>query len=321
MADRKKVSFVVPCYNEEETIPIYYDTMEALLAKGILPNLEYEYVFVDDGSRDNSLEVMQKLQEKDEKVHYVSFSRNFGKEAALLAGLKNASGNYIVTMDVDLQDSPDLLEEMYQAVVVENYDQAAARRISRKGEGKIRSFLSEMFYKVINRLSDIEIASGARDYRFMKRSVVNAILSMSEYNRFSKGIFSWVGFRTKWIEYENVERSAGTTKWSVWKLFSYAMEGIVAFSTKLLNIASSLGMICCVLSFLSLIFVVVRALLYGDPVAGWPSMMCVIILMGGLQLLCMGILGTYLSKMYLETKRRPVYIVREKDGKEVENGE
>ncbi|MCM1160433.1 MAG: glycosyltransferase family 2 protein [Roseburia sp.] len=317
MGDKRKVSFVVPCYNEEEAIPIYYDTMEAKLGEGILKDLEYEYVFVDDGSRDKSLEIMQKLRERDERVHYVSFSRNFGKEAALLAGLQNASGNYVVTMDVDLQDSPELLEEMYHAVVAEGYDQAAARRISRKGEGKIRSFLSEMFYKVINRLSDIEIASGARDYRFMKRSVVNAILSMSEYNRFSKGIFSWVGFKTKWIEYENVERSAGATKWSIWKLFAYAMEGIVAFSTKLLNLASSLGIICCVLAFFSLIFIVVRALLYGDPVAGWPSMMCVIILMGGLQLLCTGILGTYLSKIYLETKNRPVYIVREKDGEEI----
>lgn len=317
MEEKKKVSFVVPCYNEEEAIPIYYDTMEAELGKGILKDLEYEYVFVDDGSRDNTLEIMQKLRERDERVHYVSFSRNFGKEAALLAGLQNAGGNYVVTMDVDLQDSPALLEDMYEAVVEEGYDQAAARRISRKGEGRIRSFLSEMFYKVINRLSDIEIASGARDYRFMKRSVVNAILSMSEYNRFSKGIFSWVGFKTKWIEYENVERSAGATKWSIWKLFAYAMEGIVAFSTKLLSIASSLGIICCVLAFFSLIFIVVRAMIYGDPVAGWPSMMCVIILMGGLQLLCMGILGTYLSKIYLETKNRPVYIVREKDGMEL----
>lgn len=317
MEDRKKVSFVVPCYNEEEAIPIYYDTMEGKMQEGMLKGLEYEYVFVDDGSRDRTLEIIQKLREKDEKIHYVSFSRNFGKEAALLAGLQNASGNYVVTMDVDLQDSPELLEEMYQAVVEEGYDQAAARRISRKGEGKIRSFLSEMFYKVINRLSDIEIASGARDYRFMKRSVVNAILSMSEYNRFSKGIFSWVGFKTKWVEYENVERSAGATKWSIWKLFAYAMEGIVAFSTKLLSLASSLGIICCVLSFFSLIFIVVRAMIYGDPVAGWPSMMCVIILMGGLQLLCTGILGTYLSKIYLETKNRPVYIVREKDGVEL----
>ena len=220
-------------------------------------------------------------------------------------------------MDVDLQDSPALLAEMYQAVVVEKYDCAAARRTTRKGEGKIRSFLSNSFYKVINALSDIEIVSGARDYRFMNRSVVNAILSLGEYNRFSKGIFSWVGFSTKWIEYENVERSAGNTKWSVWKLFTYAMEGIVAFSTKLLNLSSFLGMLCCVLSFASLLFIVARALIYGDPVAGWPSMMCVIILMGGLQLLCMGILSTYLSKTYLETKRRPVYIVREKDGDRV----
>ena len=313
----QKVSFVIPCYNEEEAIPIFYKTMEHLLKTGILKGLEYEYVFVDDGSSDNSIRCMRELRASDDRVHFISFSRNFGKEAAILAGLQNVDGDYAVTMDVDLQDSPELLAEMYQAVVVENFDCAAARRINRKGEGKIRSFLSNSFYKVINALSDIEIVSGARDYRFMNRSVVNAILSLGEYNRFSKGIFSWVGFTTKWIEYENVERSAGNTKWSVWKLFTYAMEGIVAFSTKLLSLSSLLGMICCVLAFASLVFIVVRALLYGDPVAGWPSMMCVIILMGGLQLLCMGILSTYLSKTYLETKRRPVYIVREKDGDRV----
>lgn len=273
----EKVSFVVPCYNEEEAIPIFYKTMEALLETGILKDLEYEYIFVDDGSRDNSIGIMQKLRADDEKVHFISFSRNFGKEAAILAGLQNADGDYVVTMDVDLQDSPELLAEMYQIVAVEKFDCAAARRTNRKGEGRVRSFLSESFYKVINSLSDIEIVSGARDYRFMNRSVVNAILSLGEYNRFSKGIFSWVGFKTKWIEYENVERSAGNTKWSVWKLFAYAMEGIVAFSTKLLNISSVLGCVCCILSFLSLIFIIVRALLYGDPVAGWPSMMCVII--------------------------------------------
>lgn len=313
----EKVSFVIPCYNEEEAIPIFYKTMEDLLKTRILEDLEYEYVFVNDGSSDNSIGCMRELRVSDDRVHFISFSRNFGKEAAILAGLQNANGDYVVTMDVDLQDSPALLAEMYQAVVIEKYDCAAARRTTRKGEGKIRSFLSNSFYKVINALSDIEIVSGARDYRFMNRSVVNAILSLGEYNRFSKGIFSWVGFSTKWIEYENVERSVGNTKWSVWKLFTYAMEGIVAFSTKLLNLSSFLGIICCVLSFASLLFIIARALIYGDPVAGWPSMMCVIILMGGLQLLCMGILSTYLSKTYLETKRRPVYIVREKDGDRV----
>ncbi len=311
----EKVSFVIPCYNEKETISIYYEAMESLLKKGILEKLQWEYVFIDDGSTDGSLKIIKELAERNNKVHFISFSRNFGKEAAILAGLHNADGDYVVTMDVDLQDSPNLLSDMYRAVVVEGYDCAAAMRINRKGEGRIRSFLSESFYKVINKLSDIEIVSGARDYRFMNRNVADAIISVGEYNRFSKGIFSWIGFKTKWIEYENVERSAGNTKWSIWKLFSYAMEGIVAFSTKLLNLASAIGIICCMLAFISLIFIVIRALVYGDPVAGWPSMMCVIILMGGVQLLCVGILSTYLSKTYLETKKRPIYIIREKDEK------
>ena len=313
MNQMKKISFVVPCFNEEEALPIYYQTMQDVISESCFGECEYEYIFVDDGSKDNTLSILKELRAKDDRVHYLSFSRNFGKEAGMLAGLEAASGNYVVTMDVDLQDSPFLLEQMYHAVAIEGYDCAAARRTSRTGEGKVRSFLSESFYEVINKLTDIEIASGARDYRFMKRSMVNAILSMQEYNRFSKGIFSWVGFETKWIEYENVERSAGQTKWSIWKLFSYALEGIVAFSTKLLNLASLLGTLCCILSFACIMFIVVRALLYGDPVAGWPSMMCVIIFIGGLQLLCIGILSTYLSKIYLETKRRPIYIIKEKD--------
>ena len=314
MEDTKLLSFVVPCFNEEEALPIYYQTMEELLKdKSVIGDLEYEYWFIDDGSSDGTLDGIKALREKDDRVHFVSFSRNFGKEVALFAGLSNASGEYVVTMDVDLQDSPDSLKEMYEAVVLEGYDCAAARRTTRKGEGRIRSFFSESFYKVINRMADIEIASGARDYRFMRRVMVDAIVSMGEYKRFSKGIFSWVGFKTKWIEYENVERSAGSTKWSMWKLFAYAMDGIVAFSTKLLNLASGLGLSCCFISFIGLIFVFVRALLYGDPVAGWPSMMCIIIFIGGLQLLCIGILSIYLSKTYLETKRRPIYIAREKE--------
>jgi len=309
----KTVSFVVPCFNEEEALPIYYHTMEELLSnKEMIGGMDYEYWFVDDGSGDDTLPILRELSEKDEKVHFISFSRNFGKEAALYAGLQNSAGDYIVTMDVDLQDSPQLLGEMYRAVVWEGYDCAAAKRTTRKGEGKIRSCLSESFYKVINKMSDTEIVSGARDYRFMRRMMVDAIVSMGEYNRFSKGIFSWVGFKTKWIGYENVERSAGQTKWSIWKLFGYAMDGIVAFSTRLLMISSALGIGCCFVAFCGLIFIVVRAALFGDPVAGWPSMMCVIIFIGGLQLLCIGILSIYMSKTYLETKRRPIYIAKEK---------
>ena len=311
----KKISFVVPCYNEEKAIPIYYNTMKRLLSEGIIGDMAYEFVFVDDGSTDKTLEVMEELQAEDQCVHYISFSRNFGKEAALLAGMKSSKGNYVVTMDVDLQDPPELIEQMYNAVVNEGYDCAAARRVDRKGEGRIRSFFSNAFYKVMNNLADIHIASGARDYRFMRRSMVNAVLSLGEYNRFSKGIFNWVGFNCKWIEYRNVERSTGRTKWSFFKLFAYAKDGIIAFSTKLLSIASTLGIIFCIIAFLALIFIVVRAAIYGDPVAGWPSMMCVIVLLGGLQLLCIGILGAYLSKVYLETKRRPVYIIREEDNK------
>ncbi len=312
---RRKVSFVVPCYNEQNTIPIYYDKMNALIKNKIVDDLLYEFVFVDDGSTDDTLKVLEELQKKDEHAHYVSFSRNFGKEAALLAGMANSTGNYVVTMDVDLQDPPELISDMYHAVVKEGYDCAAARRVNRKGEGRIRSFFSNAFYAIMNNLADVKIASGARDYRFMRRSMVNAVLSIGEYNRFSKGIFNWVGFRCKWIEYENVERSAGKTKWSLFKLFAYAKDGIIAFSTKLLSIASTLGICFCIIAFMALIFIVVRAAIYGDPVAGWPSTMCVIVLLGGLQLLCIGILGAYLSKVYLETKRRPIYIIREQDNK------
>lgn len=309
-----RISFVVPCFNEQEAIPIFYDVMENIIQeKHVIGDMDYEYWFIDDGSSDRTLDVIKELRVNDMRVHYVSFSRNFGKEAGIYAGLQNATGGYIVTMDVDLQDSPELLKEMYDAVVLEGYDCAAAKRITRKGEGIVRSFLSNSFYKVINKMVDIKIESGARDYRFMSRCTVDAIISMGKYNRFSKGIFSWVGFKTKWVSYENVERSVGTTKWSIWKLFSYAIDGIVAFSTKLLNLASALGVSCCFLAFIGMVFIFIRALMYGDPVAGWPSMMCIIILLGGLQLLCIGILSLYLSKTYLETKKRPIYIAREKE--------
>ena len=315
-----KLSIVVPCYNEEDSVLVFYSCVSEIIRESRLAELEIEYIFVDDGSVDTTLEKMQELAKKDGAVKYVSFSRNFGKEAALLAGLANSTGDYIVTMDVDLQDSPYVLEEMYLSVKNEDFDCVAARREDRKGEGKIRSILSQGFYWLINQLSDVEIVSGARDYRFMKRNMVDAILSVKEYNRFSKGIFSWVGFKTKWISYHNVERTTGETKWSIRKLFSYAIDGIIAYSTKLLSFASALGIIFCLISFVSIIFLVVRALLFGDPVAGWPSLMSVIVLLGGLQLLCIGIVGAYLSRTYLETKERPIYIVRKTNVEEQENG-
>ncbi len=305
----KKCSVVVPCYNEEETIPIFYEEMQKYIPN--MPELEFEFIFVDDGSKDSSLREMKTLAEKDKRVKYISFSRNFGKEAGLFAGLEATTGDYIVTMDVDLQDPPYLLEKMYQAVAEEGYDCAATRRTNRKGEARIRSWFAKKFYQIINKISNADIVDGARDYRFMTRQMVDSILSMREYNRFTKGIFGWIGFKTKWIPFENVERSAGTTKWSFWKLTLYALEGIVAFSTTPLWISSLLGIFCCFVSLLVLAFIIIRALMYGDPVAGWPSMISVIIFIGGLQLFCMGILGMYVSKLYLEAKKRPIYITRE----------
>ncbi|CDE44156.1 glycosyl transferase family 2 [Clostridium sp. CAG:411] len=305
----KKCSVVVPCYNEEETIPIFYKEIQKYIVN--IPQLEFEFIFVDDGSKDASLQEMKALAAKDKRVKYISFSRNFGKEAGLFAGLEATTGDYIVTMDVDLQDPPYLLEKMYQAVAEEGYDCAATRRTNRKGEARIRSWFAKKFYQIINKISNADIVDGARDYRFMTRQMVDSILSMREYNRFTKGIFGWIGFKTKWIPFENVERSAGTTKWSFWKLTLYALEGIIAFSTTPLWISSLLGIFCCFVSLLALAFIIIRALMYGDPVAGWPSMISVIIFIGGLQLFCMGILGMYVSKLYLEAKRRPIYITRE----------
>ncbi|MDE7424165.1 MAG: glycosyltransferase family 2 protein [Lachnospiraceae bacterium] len=305
----KKCSVVVPCYNEEETIQIFYDEIEKYIPKML--DLEFEFIFVDDGSKDGTLHEIKRLANMDKRVKYISFSRNFGKEAGLFAGLEAATGDYIVTMDVDLQDPPFLLEDMYKAVKEEGYDCAATMRTDRKGEAPIRSWFARKFYSLINKISNADIVDGARDYRFMTRQMVDAILSMREYNRFTKGIFGWIGFKTKWIPFENVERSAGTTKWSFWKLFLYALEGIIAFSTTPLWISSLLGLVCCFIAAIVLIFIVVRAFIYGDPVAGWPSMISAIIFIGGLQMFCMGILGMYVSKLYLEAKQRPIYITRE----------
>lgn len=303
------ISIIVPCYNEQEALPLFYAEITRV-AEQMAP-LTFEFVFIDDGSSDGTLSTLRSLAAQDKRLRFVSFSRNFGKEAAILAGLEAAEGAYIATMDADLQDPPALLPELYRAVTEEGYDCAATRRTSREGEPPIRSFFARMFYKLINKISDADIVDGARDYRLMRRRMVEAVLSMREYNRFSKGIFGWVGFQTKWVPFTNVERAAGETKWSFWKLFLYSLEGIVAFSTAPLAIASVLGALLCAAAFLFIAVVILKTFLFGDPVSGWPSMMCVILFLGGIQLFCAGISGQYLAKTYLETKKRPVYLVRE----------
>ena len=304
-----KLSLVIPAYNEEESIPIFYKETQNIISD--LPNMEVEYLFVDDGSGDNTLEVLRDLNKRDAQVHYISFSRNFGKEAAIYAGLENANGDYVAIMDADLQDPPALIPEMLRIVIEEGYDCVGTRRIDRKGEPVIRSWFARLFYKVINKLSKTEVVDGARDYQLMNRKVVKAVLSMGEYNRFSKGIFGWVGYKKKWLEYENVERAAGESKWSFLSLFIYALNGIIAFSTAPLVISSILGILFCVAAFIFIVVIVVRTLVFGDPTAGWPSMICILLLVSGVQLLCIGILGQYVAKTYLETKRRPLYLVQE----------
>lgn len=304
-----KLSLVIPAYNEEDSIPIFYKETQNIISE--LPNIEFEYLFVDDGSDDNTLEVLRDLNKRDAQLHYISFSRNFGKEAAIYAGLENATGDYVVIMDADLQDPPALIPEMLRIVIEEGYDCVGTRRIDRKGEPVIRSWFARLFYKVINKLSKTEVVDGARDYQLMNRKVVKAVLSMGEYNRFSKGIFGWVGYKKKWLEYENVERAAGESKWSFLSLFIYALNGIIAFSTAPLVISSILGILFCVAAFIFIVVIVVRTLVFGDPTAGWPSMICILLLVSGVQLLCIGILGQYVAKTYLETKRRPLYLIKE----------
>ena len=306
---KEKISLVVPCYNEEEVLPYFYEEFQRVAED--LEDYSVEVIFVDDGSKDKTLELVRGFAKEDERVKYLSFSRNFGKEAAIYAGFEHADGDYVAMLDADLQDPPSLLPEMLYAIKEEGYDSAATRRVTRKGEPPLRSFFARRFYKLMNKISSTEIMDGARDYRLMTRQFKNAIMQMSEYNRFSKGIFGWVGFKTKWIEYENVERKAGETKWSFWKLLLYSLEGIIGFSTAPLAIASVLGLIVCLAAFIFLIVILVKTLCFGDPVAGWPSMTCIILLLGGIQLLCVGILGMYLSKIYLETKNRPIYICGE----------
>lgn len=305
---RKLLSIVVPCYNEQDMIEQFYQVVKQELEK--LPELEVEFVFVDDGSKDDTLLKMEGLHRRDRRVRFISFSRNFGKEAALLAGLEHTQGDYVAVMDVDLQDPPTMLPEMYVALESGKYDVAAARRVSRKGEPPIRSFFARKFYKLINRMSKVEMVDGARDFRMMTRQVVEAVISMREYNRYSKGLFSFVGFRTKWLKYENVQRAAGETHWSFWGLLVYAIEGICAFSTVPLVLAAVMGLVFCLAAFVGIIVIVAKTLMFGDPVGGWPSMICVILFVGGVQLLALGVIGQYLAKTYLETKGRPVYIVR-----------
>ena len=303
----EKISVVVSCYNEEKALPLFYEEMERVRKKDFEGIVEFEYIFVNDGSKDNTLKIIKELNQKDPKVRYISFSRNFGKEAAMYAGLEAAEGDYVTLMDADLQDPPALLKQMYDAIKNEGYDSVGTRRVTRKGEPPIRSFFARMFYKIINKMSNIEMVDGARDYRLMKRQVVDSIISLKEYNRYSKGLFSFVGFDTKWIEYENVERVAGETKWSFWKLFKYALEGITAFSTTPLIFSSIVGLIFCLVAFIAIIFIIVKTLVYGDPTAGWPSMACIIVFVSGIQLFTIGIIGQYLSKTYLEVKKRPIY--------------
>lgn len=310
------VSLIIPCYNEEEVLPILHE--ELCRVCGGLDKYTFEFLFVNDGSKDNTLGVLKDLSERDERVVYLSFARNFGKEAAMYAGFCNAKGDFVAVMDADMQDPPSLLPEMLAILEQGEYDSVATRRATRKGEPRIRSFFARRFYKLINKISDADVVDGARDFRLMRRDMVEAIVKMGEYNRFSKGIFGWVGFRTYWLSYDNVERAAGQTKWSFWKLFRYSIDGIVNFSQVPLSIASWTGVIFTIVSFIMVLVVFFRKLMFGDPVAGWASTTCIIMFIGGVQLFCMGIMGQYLAKIYLETKRRPHFIISDTNGKDID---
>lgn len=303
------ITIVVPCYNEEKALPYYYNKMKEIMQK--MEYVNFEIILVNDGSTDGTVLEMKKIAQKDDRIKYILLSKNFGKEAAMYAGFEYSKGDYIAIMDADLQDPPDLLEDMYNELRRGEYDCVATRRTTRKGEPPIRSFFARMFYKLINKISKTEMVDGARDYRLMTRQMLNAIVNMKEYNRYSKGLFSFVGFNTKWLEYENVERVAGETHWSFWKLFKYALEGITAFSTVPLVISSVIGMLFFFISIIAIIYIVINTLLYGNPTSGWPSMICIIFMVTGIQLFCIGIIGQYLAKIYLEVKNRPIYIVKD----------
>ncbi len=304
----KKVSIIVPCYNEEESIPLFYKEIKNVFSK---INYKLELIFIEDGSKDKTLELIRNLSKEDKEVNFISLSRNFGKEAAMWAGLKHATGDFVTVMDCDLQDPPSLIPEMLRLIEEESYDVVGTRRVTRKGEPPIRSLFARMFYKIINKMSKIEMVDGARDFRMMTRQVVDNLLTLKEYNRYSKGLFSFVGFKTKWLEYENIERVAGETKWSFWKLFIYAIDGIVAFSTAPLTIAATFGLLFCFIAFIMIIFIIIKTLVYGDPTSGWPSLACIVFMANGIELLCIGVIGEYLSKTYLEVKNRPIYIIKE----------
>ena len=308
----KKITIVVPCYNEQEAIPYFYEEINRV-SNTMTSNAEFEFLFVNDGSKDNTLNVLRELGQKDNRVKYISFSRNFGKEAAMYAGLKEANGDYIAIMDADLQDPPALLPEMFACLEEGEYDCVATRRVTRKGEPKIRSFFATLFYKIMNTISDTEVVDGARDFRLMTKQMVDSIVEIGEYNRFSKGIFGFVGFNTKWLEYENVERVAGKTKWSFWKLFLYSIDGFTAFSTKPLILSTLVGILFCLIALIMIVIIICKTLIFGDPVGGWPSLACIVLFVGGIQLFCSGITGQYLAKTYLEVKNRPIYIVKERN--------
>ncbi|MCY6484512.1 glycosyltransferase family 2 protein [Clostridium aestuarii] len=304
-----ELSLIIPCYNEEQALPFLYKAICEVT--DIMSEQKFEFIFVNDGSEDKTLDIIKNLSVKDKRIRYISFSRNFGKEAAMYAGLEAANGDFMVIMDADMQDPPNLLPEMYGYVKKGEYDSVATRRVTREGEPPIRSFFAKQFYKIINKISSLDIVDGARDFRLMSCQMAEAILSMKEYNRFSKGIYGWVGFKTKWLPFKNIERVAGETKWSFWKLFLYSLEGIVGFSTTPLAIASILGLIFCIVSFSFIVYIIVKTIIFNNPVAGWPSLACIILFISGIQLFCMGIIGQYLSKTYLETKGRPIYIIKE----------
>lgn len=318
MKNKEKLTIIVPCYNEQESLPLFYK--EVLKVLKTMP-VSYELVFINDGSKDNTLEELKKLASKDKKIKYYSFSRNFGKESAMYCGLQNSTGDYVVIMDADLQHKPSLLPEMLNKIQNEGYDSVAVKRIDRKGESPVRNFLSGKFYRLMNKMSDTEVVQGGMDFRLMNRKMVNAVLTMSEYNRFTKGIFSWVGFNTYWLETENAERVAGTSSWNMWGLAKYAIEGIVNFSNAPLNFAAYAGTGLTFIGFIYLIVIIVKYLLVGDPVQGWPTLMCVIIIVSGVQLLSLGIMGQYIGKTYMETKNRPIYIIDETNKKENDNKE
>lgn len=304
----KKISIVVPCYNEEEALPLFYDEIDKV-SKTMKE--DFEFIFVNDGSKDNTISIIKKFSKEDSRCKYINFSRNFGKESAMYAGLELSTGDYVTIMDADLQDPPGMLPDMLKIIKEEGYDSVGLRRVTRKGEPPIRSFFARIFYKIINKMSKVEMVDGARDYRLMTRQMVDAIVDLKEYNRYSKGLFSFVGFNTKWLEYENVSRVAGETKWSFFKLFAYAIEGIVAFTTVPLTLAALVGLLFCLIAFIMIIVIIVKTLVFGDPTSGWPSLVCIIFLVGGVELFAIGIIGEYLAKTYLETKKRPIYIIKE----------